>query len=87
MKFNPFEYLRDIRSMDDSMERESTKGAYDSDRKPFSKLEEERVDPLFDCANLVFHHYVHILTHVAIVHKCVLFCTTLDCHIVIGTSL
>ena len=51
MNFNPFEYLRDSRSMDDSMDIESTKGASDSDRKPFSKLdelEEERVDPL-DC--------------------------------------
>ena len=49
MNFNPFDYLRDSRSMDDSMDRESTKGADDSDRKPFSKLdelEEERVDPL-----------------------------------------
>ena len=45
MNFNPFEYLRDSRSMDDSLDRESTKGADDSDRKPFSKLdklEEER---------------------------------------------
>ena len=48
MNFNPFEYLRDSRSMDDSLDRESTKGADDSDRKPFSKLEEESVDPL-DC--------------------------------------
>ena len=38
-------------SMVDSMDGESTKRAYDSDRKPFSKLDklkEERVDPL-DC--------------------------------------
>ena len=37
--------------MDNRMDRESTKGADDSDRKPLSKLdelEEERVDPL-DC--------------------------------------
>ena len=37
--------------MNDSMDGESTKRAYDSDTKPFSKLdelEEERVDPL-DC--------------------------------------
>ena len=35
--------------MDDSMDRESTKGEDDTDRKPFCKLdelEEERVDPL-----------------------------------------
>ena len=51
MNFNPFEYLRDSRSMNDSMDRESTKEVDDSDRKLFSKLdelEEERVDPL-DC--------------------------------------
>ena len=51
MNFNPFDYLRDSRSMDDSMDRESTKGADYLDRKPLSKLdelEEERVDPL-DC--------------------------------------
>ena len=37
--------------MDDSLDRENTKGADDSDRKPLSmldELEEEKVDPL-DC--------------------------------------
>ena len=38
MNFNPFEYLRDSRSMDDSLDRENTMGEDDSDRKPFSKL-------------------------------------------------